>query len=78
MSLAAALPSLPALETLWVKASPGLGSEGVAALVAAVPNCPRLRELYAFDSLLAEEDRAKLRVLNRWGGDPAGYLYVGV
>eukprot|EP01045_Picozoa_sp_COSAG04_P007501 COSAG04_NODE_394_length_15124_cov_10.557005_7_plen_311_part_00 len=79
VALAGALPSLlPALQILFLHTNEGMGSEGGAALAAAVPSCPRLRELHAFDSQLAEEDRAKLRALSRPPGDPAGYLYVGV
>ena len=54
--MAAALPSLPALENLFADGNPDLGAEGVAALAealrqrpgasgATVTPCPRLEEI---------------------------------
>ena len=78
VALAGALPSLPALWSLFVENSTGMGSEGAAALAAAVPNCARLHALYVTGCQLAAGDRARLKVLSRRNGHPAGPLHVSV
>ena len=75
VALAGALPSLPALATLWMEGNTGLGSgpasDGVQAVVAAVLDCPRLRNVWVGGCELSGTDQAKLRgdgwVLNRGG-----------
>ena len=72
------LPSLPALELLSVFQSPGLGSEGAAALAAAVPDCPRLQTLYVYGCGLAEAAQAELEALRRPDGHAQGGLTVAL
>jgi len=57
-----------------------MGSEGVAALAAAVPNCPRLRQLDVEDCDVGDEAAQQLRALERLAtrSDPASYLQVYV
>ena len=75
-ALAGALPSLPALEELSVEVNKGMGAEGAAALVAAIPNCPRLRRLEAEDCGLDEQAEEALQALARPATHPAGELVV--
>ena len=73
MALAGALPSLPALQTLYLHTNEGMGSEAAVALATAVPSC--LRELavggtYASGQpFLDAQAQAKLRALRRDGPD---------
>ena len=44
-----------------------MGTEGAAALAAAVPNCPRLRRLNVRFSLLDDAAKAKFEAAEREG-----------
>ena len=79
VALAGALPSLPALEDLHLEGNKGLGSEEVvAALVAAIPNCPGLWFLSLDACELRHEDKARLQALSRDEDDPGGRLDVSL
>ena len=52
-------------------------TEFAAALMAALPQCPLFKQLYACDSGLGEADRAKLEAV-RPDDHPAGELSVFV
>ena len=54
----------------------GMGSEGVAALAAVVPECPQLRRVYVWDCGLDNQDKAKLQALQRPSDHPQGELNV--
>eukprot|EP01045_Picozoa_sp_COSAG04_P029626 COSAG04_NODE_4915_length_1827_cov_2.114583_2_plen_484_part_00 len=87
VALASALPSALALEVFEARGNASLMAEvplhvpgmrsGVAALVAAVPKCPRLRRLLLADCGLSDEAQQSLRALERRDGDdPAAGLYI--
>ena len=76
VALAGALPSAPALQKVDMTQNTGMGSEGVAALVAAVPECPQLRSVYVWDCGLDNQDKAKLQALQRPSDHPQGELNV--
>eukprot|EP01045_Picozoa_sp_COSAG04_P003683 COSAG04_NODE_152_length_22459_cov_12.374597_7_plen_314_part_00 len=62
VALAAALPGLPAgAVEFTADGCTGMGSEGAAALVAAIPQCPRLRWLWLNSCGLDEQAKAALR-----------------
>jgi len=65
VALAAALPSLPALELFCATECTGLGSEGAAALVASVPQCPRLQRLSVEGCGLDAQAQAALHACSR-------------
>ena len=77
VALAGALPSMPALEEVFLNANKGLGSEGAAvALAQAVPKCPRLEYLEVDGCGLDEKAEGVLTKLARPANHPSGQLQV--
>ena len=77
IALAGALPSMPALEEVFLNANKGVGSEGaVMALAEAVPKCPRLEYLELDGCGLDEKAEGVLTKLARPANHPSGQLQV--
>ena len=57
--LAASLPSIPGLESVYLDQC-GIGDEGARALAAVMPQCPSLLRLYIFSNPIGPAGKSAL------------------